>query len=184
MVESYVVTESWWSYLLRGLLAIALGIVLLLWPAATVGVVTLFVGILAIVDGLFELGMAITMASRKEKVGIVVLKGAVSVLIGILLIAKTGFTLTLLVVILAIWAIVSGFVELIAAFEMPPMSGRSLLGIFGVISIIIGILLIALPLETVYAIIVVLSIFLILGGLLRFIFSFSVRKQQKKLEAA
>jgi len=50
--------------------------------------------------------------------------------------------------------------------------------------VIIGILLIALPLDTVYAIIVVLSIFLILGGLLRFIYSFSVRKYQKGLEAA
>lgn len=184
LVESYIVMEKWWSYLVRGLLAIAFGVVLLVWPASTVRVLTLLIGIFALVDGVIETVLAIVLAARKEKMGIVLVRGLVSLLIGILLLAKTGFALALVVVILAIWAIVSGFVELIVAFELPPMSGRSLIGIFGVISIIFGILLIALPLETVYGIIVVLSIFLILGGLMRVIYSFFVRKYQEGLESS
>lgn len=184
MTETYVTMEKWWSYLVRGLLAIAFGVILLAWPASTIRVLTVLIGILALVDGVIETILAIVMAARKEKVGIVLARGLVSLLIGILLLAKTGFALTLLVVVLAIWAIVAGFVELVVAFELPPMSGRSLVGIFGAISVIIGILLIALPLETVYSIIVILSIFLILGGLTRVIYSFFIRKYQEELESS
>jgi uncharacterized membrane protein HdeD (DUF308 family) len=87
------------------------------------------------------------------------------------------------VVIIAIWVIITGVVELIAGLELPPKSGRGWIAASGVISIILGILLLAIPLETVYAIIVVLSIFLIVGGITRIILSFYARKFQKELLA-
>lgn len=183
MEEYAIEMENWWSILIRGIIAIAIGIILLAWPASTIRVLAYVAGILFLLDGLIETVWSIVLLFRRESFGIIMARGIVGLLVGILLLAKTGFALTFVVILLAIWAIVSGFAELIVAFEMPPMSGRSLVGIAGLISVILGILLLALPLETVYVIIVVFCIFLILGGILRVIYSFLVRKQQKELQA-
>ena len=100
---------------------------------------------------------------------------------GILLLTKTGFSLAIVVAFIAIWAIVSGFVEFIASLEMPPDSGRAWMGVSGVISVILGILLLALPLETVYAVIVILAAFLLVGGVIHIVLAFYARKVGKEL---
>jgi len=64
---------------------------------------------------------------------------------------------------------------------LPPKSGRGWIGAAGVLSVILGIVLLALPLETVYTVIVIFSIFLIAGGIVRIILAFYARKFQKEL---
>jgi uncharacterized membrane protein HdeD (DUF308 family) len=183
MDEVYIGVRNWWSYLIAGILTIAFGIVLLVWPSSTVKVLVYLVGILALLEGIVETIFAFVLLIKKEKMAWMLARGLINLFIGILLLTKTGFALTLVVVIIAIWVIITGVVELIAGLEMPPKSGRGWIAASGVLSIILGILLLAIPLETVYAIIVVLSIFLIVGGIMRIILSFYARKSQKELLA-
>lgn len=184
MEEVYIGVKNWWSFLLRGLVAIAFAIVLLAWPASTVKVLAYLVGILALIDGVIETVWALVLMFKKEKAGVMLIRGLLSLFIGILLLTKTGLALTVVLVLIAIWAIVTGVVEFITSVDMPPMSGRGWVGFAGVLSIILGILLLALPVETVYTIIVILSIFLIVGGVVRVILAFYARKFQKELVKA
>lgn len=183
MDEVYIGVKNWWSFLITGVLLIAFGIVLLVWPASTLKVLAYLVGILALVIGTVETIVAFVQLARKEKMAFLLARGLISILIGILLLAKTGFTLTLVVVLIAVWSIIAGVIELMGGLEMPAKSGRGWVAAAGVLNIILGILLLALPLETVYAIIVVLSIFLFVGGILRFVMAFSARKLQKEMLA-
>jgi uncharacterized membrane protein HdeD (DUF308 family) len=156
-------------------------VLLLAWPASTVKVLAYLVGILFLIDGIIETVFAIVLITRKEKMGITLARGLIGLLIGILLLAKTGIALTLVVVLLAIWAIASGFIEFITAMELPPKSGRGLLFADGVLSVILGILLLALPLETVYAVIIIFCIFLLVGGVMNIVLAFYARSFKKKL---
>lgn len=181
MDEVYIGVKNWWSFLIRGLIAIAFGVVLLAWPASTIKVLAYLVGILALVDGIIETVWALVLLFRKEKMGILLARGLLGLFIGVLLLTKTGFTLTVVVVLIAIWAIVSGIVQFVASLEMPPMPGRGLVGVGGVLSIILGIVLLAIPLETVYAIIVIFCIFLFISGLINVVLAFYARKFRTEL---
>lgn len=181
MDEVYIGVKNWWSFLIRGIVAIAVGVILLLWPASTLRVLAMLIGILALLDGVVETVWALVLLSRKEKMGLVLARGLVSLLIGLLLLIRTGFAFALVVVLIAVWEIVTGFVEIAASFEMPPDSGRGLLGVSGALSIALGMLLLILPLETVYAIIVVLSIFLFVSGVVRIIEAFYALRLRKEI---
>lgn len=184
MDEVYIGVKNWWSYLLRGLLAIAFGILLLVWPASTIRVLAILAGILFLVDGVVETIWSFVLLSRKEKMAMMLARGVIGLLIGILLLVKTGFALAFIVVLIAIWAIISGAIELILAIEMPAGSGRGWVGAGGALSIILGILLLALPLETVYAIIIVLSIFLLLSGIISLVLAYYAHKAEKEIAKA
>lgn len=182
--EVYIGVRNWWSYLVTGLLLIAFGIILLAWPASTIKVLAYLAGILFLLVGLVDTILAFVLLARREKMAVILIRGLVGLLIGILLLAKTGFTLTLVVVFIAIWSIIAGFIEIVAGQEMPPKTGKGWVIAGGVINMILGILLLALPLQTVYAIIILLSIFLLVHGLVRLVMAFLARRLQKELLAA
>lgn len=52
-------THYWWTYVVRGILAIAFGMVAAGWPRLTVEALTLAFGAYALADGLFLFGCAI-----------------------------------------------------------------------------------------------------------------------------
>ena len=182
--EVYVGVKSWWSFLLRGLIGIAFAVILLTWPGSTIKVLAYLVGILALIEGVIATTIALYLGSKKEKIGILLIRGIIGILIGILLLAKTGLTLALVVVLIGIWVIIFGAAEFFAALELPPMAGRGWIAASGLITIILGIFLLLLPLETVYAAIVVFSIFLLLIGILRIVFALYAYRFQKEHRVA
>lgn len=176
--------RSWWSYLLKGVLSIALGVLLLCWPGATVKVFILIIGIYALIEGIIDLVLALIVAGKEEPFGMILTKSLVSLLIGGVMVSRPGIALTVVMVIVALWLIISGFLQLIMAFEMPPMSGRSLVGINGVLSLIIGILILVIPFNTVWALIILIAIVVIVSGAWQIFLGFYSIAERKKLEKA
>jgi len=181
--EVYTGVKNWWSFLLSGLIGIAFGVILLAWPASTIKVLAYMVGILALIEGVIATTIAVYLGFKKEKMAIMLTRGVIGILIGILLLAKTGLTLALVVVLIGIWAVIFGAAEFFAALELPAMTGRGWIAVSGLLTIILGIFLLLLPLATVHAAIVVFSIFLLLIGILRIIFAFYAYRFQKEHRA-
>lgn len=179
-----LLTRSWWSYLVKGILAIALGVLLLCWPDATVRVFILIIGIYALIEGVIDFILAIIVAGKEEPFGMILTKSLVSLLIGGVIVSRPGVALTVVMVIVALWLIISGFLQLIMAFEMPPLSGRSLVGVNGALSLIIGILILVIPFETVWALIILIAIVFIISGAWQIFLGFYSMAERKKLEKA
>jgi uncharacterized membrane protein HdeD (DUF308 family) len=177
-----VVYRQWWSYLLRALVALVFAILLLSYPGATLKTLITILGILLIIEGLVDIVRAIILAARKERWGWALGGGCISLLIGAIFLAHTEFTLAFAAVLIGIWAIISGIVELSIAFDMPAETGRGILAVFGVITIAIGIVVVLYPYGTIYALMVVFSIYLLVQAGLNIVFAIYANKLQKHPE--
>ncbi|MBN2169662.1 MAG: DUF308 domain-containing protein [Actinobacteria bacterium] len=165
MGQVYTPRGNWWSFLLTGILATALGVLLLAWPGISLLVLILAFGIFAVVEGTIDSARAITHAMNKENWGLLMAKGLVGLLIGIVLIARPDATLPVIIILIAAWMVVTGFIRLIIAFELPPDSGKGMWYFSGVVSLVAGILLIAVPLETVKAVVVFVAVMALILGI-------------------
>jgi uncharacterized membrane protein HdeD (DUF308 family) len=183
-METGYMAKRWWSFLLRGLVAIALGIVLLVWPAATVGVIILLFGIFALIDGVIELVLSIVGAAKRiDGWGWLLVKGIVGILIGTVILVRPDVALGVVVILIAIWAIAMGFAEIAAALDMPPESGRGFVGVVGALSLILGVVILVVPRESVYLFVLLVGIYALVAGFFNVIISFFARGWEKKVEA-
>jgi uncharacterized membrane protein HdeD (DUF308 family) len=98
--------------------------------------------------------------------------GAVSVAAGIVVILKPSNSLSTLAVIFGIFILIDGIVELVAAVSGGTES-RGLLAVLGALSVIAGVLLIRHPLGGVKAVALLLGIWLIAAGVVRFVAAFA-----------
>jgi uncharacterized membrane protein HdeD (DUF308 family) len=102
---------------------------------------------------------------------LVALMGVLSVVAGIVVLAKPGDSLATLAVIAGIFILVDGLMELIAALA-GRTEGRGLVAVLGVLSVVVGLLLIRHPIHGVTAVALVLGVWLVAAGVVRFIGAF------------
>jgi uncharacterized membrane protein HdeD (DUF308 family) len=144
---TFSLTINWWSVLIRGLLAILIGIVALALPGVTVtALVFLFAGY-AFVDGVVSIIGAVRAVAAKERWGSLLIEGIAGIAAGLITVLWPAITALTLIYVIAAWAIVTGVLEIAAAVRLRRhISGEWLLALSGVASVIFGVLVAAVPL--------------------------------------
>jgi uncharacterized membrane protein HdeD (DUF308 family) len=102
---------------------------------------------------------------------LVVLVGVLSIVAGVIILAKPGSSLATLAVIAGIFLLLDGILELIASF-MRSTTNRGLVALLGVLTAVIGVLLIRHPVGGVTAVALLIGIWLIAMGVIRFATAF------------
>jgi uncharacterized membrane protein HdeD (DUF308 family) len=102
---------------------------------------------------------------------LLVLVGVLGVVAGVIILAKPGSSLPTLAVIAGIFLLVDGIFELAAAF-MRSTRNRGLVALMGVLTAVIGVLLIRHPISGVAAIALLIGIWLIAVGVIRIVTAF------------
>lgn len=139
-----LLAQYWWLIALRGVLGILFGIIALVVPVATILALVILFSAYMLVDGAFALYAAYQAARQKKKWGLLVLQGLANIAAGAVAFLWPGLTVLAFVLLLAAWTIVSGCLQLAAAFRID--QGRWWFVLGGIASVIFGILLIASPL--------------------------------------
>jgi uncharacterized membrane protein HdeD (DUF308 family) len=133
------------SLIVRGLLAVAVGVVALAWPGITILALVILFALYAFIAA----GMEAVKAFSSERAGPVMghlLLGLVDVGAGVIALAWPGPTALVLVLLVGAWATIGGLVEIYAGFEAgEPAETRALFFVGGLISIVFGIVLFARP---------------------------------------
>ena len=133
------------SLIVRGLLAVAVGIVALAWPGITVLALVILFAIYAFIAAGTEAVKAFSSETAGPVMGHLLL-GLVDVGAGVIALAWPGPTALVLVLLVGAWAMVAGLVEIYAGFEVGESAGtRALFFVSGLISIAFGIVLFARP---------------------------------------
>jgi uncharacterized membrane protein HdeD (DUF308 family) len=136
----------WWFYLTLGLLSVAFGLVALIWPRPTLWVFAILVGLWLIVIGIARLLGAFM--NRDERSGgqqvLSVVAGILFVLGGVIALRHLVVSLVLIAVFVALQWLFTGVTDI--ALGVNNRGGhRVWLIIGGVLSIILGIVFLALP---------------------------------------
>jgi uncharacterized membrane protein HdeD (DUF308 family) len=136
----------WWAVLLRGVVAIAFGVLAFSWPGVTLATLVLLFGAYALLDGVVSLLTAIGGRRYRDDRWLLVLEGVVGIWAGIVTLRAPEVTAVVLVFFISIWAMVTGFLRIVAAIRLRKViSGEVWLALSGVVSILFALMLILRP---------------------------------------
>lgn len=140
-----LLVESWWMLALRGGLALAAGVALVVWPHGMLDRVIVVFGTYALVDGLWAAGAA----ARLSRAGLapwpVALEGLASIGVGALALGWP-FLPRDLIRLIAVWGLVTGILQIVWASLVPAERAfRWLLVTGGASSLFLAIVVLALP---------------------------------------
>src|SRR5258708_5203543 len=162
------VGHSWIWIMAFGIITLLAGVAVLVWPGRTLIVVAVLFGIQLIVTGIFRFVAAF--ASDDLTGGTRVLYavlGVLSLIIGLYAIRHVLVTLLALALLLGIFWVVNGAVELFTALSHREMPSRGWTAFMGVLSIVAGIIVLAYPGISLVTLAIVLSIWLLFFGIMQ-----------------
>ncbi len=140
-----VLAKNWWAIGIRGALGILFGLIALFLPGATMLSLVLVFAAYAFADGVFGIVSAVRAARAHERWGYLLLEGLVNIAVAAVAVLWPGITVVAFVLLVAFWAILTGILELMAAFRLNFIDGRGWLIFGGIVSILYGALLIVAP---------------------------------------
>lgn len=130
----------WWTFLVRGLLAVALAICAVVWPQKTVSLLVTLLGVYFLLDAV----PALFTAWRSEQKFSSVLQAIFSLAIGLTLLLWSSLTAKLFLVLIGAWAILQGGSLFLASRKLDG-GERGPLGIVGLVLAAVGLVFVLWP---------------------------------------
>ena len=176
--------RNWWSLIIRGAVAIIVGLVTFAWPAITFGAMVLLFGAYAFVDGIFALIGAFRAIRSNDRWGVLVFEGTAGIVTAAITVFWPAITALALVYIIAAWAFVTGALEIYAAIRLREyISGELLLVLGGIVSIIFGVVAVVLPVAGALAIALVFGVYAVMFGVILVALGLRLRGWMKATDA-
>src|SRR5918997_878291 len=171
---------DWKLLAVRGAAAVLFGLGALVWPGPTVLALVLLFGAYLVVDGISILAAVMTGAPEtRDRRGVLVFEGIVSVLLGILTFIWPDITAVALLWVIAAWAFVTGALEIVAAVRLRQVLDREwILGLIGALSIVFAIILVVDPASGALGITWAIAWYALVSGSLYLALAWKVRKVQ------
>jgi uncharacterized membrane protein HdeD (DUF308 family) len=110
--------KGWWLLLLLGLIALASGVLSILYPAVTALVLVLLMGANALVIGVLDIAVALRLRKTIRNEWMLILAGIVSVVFGVLVMMFPGAGALALVWMVSFYAVLTGVLLLALAFRL------------------------------------------------------------------
>jgi uncharacterized membrane protein HdeD (DUF308 family) len=175
-----ILAKNWWSLSIRGGAAIALGLLAIIWHGITLNQLAIIFGCYAIIDGLIGLAGALRAAEEHERWVVLLIEGAVGITAGVLVFLGPSITGFWLMHVIAGWAFVTGVLELFAALKLRQyIAGEWMLALSGVASLILGLLMVALPLVGILPVALWVGVYALIFGLLLIGLGFRLRTRTR-----
>jgi uncharacterized membrane protein HdeD (DUF308 family) len=177
--------DSWRASAVRGAAAVVFGILALAWPGPTVWVFVVLFGAFALIDGFAELGDFIaTAAGERRRHGAVLFRALVSMTVAVIAFAWPAITALALLYLIAAWAFAVGVTEIVLAVRHRTGEARDwFIGLAGVLSITLAIVLVADPGRGVLTITWAIAWFAIITGVLSLVRAWRMRSEHPQPEA-
>ena len=168
----------WWALALRGMFSVLFGLLAFIVPGITLAALITLFGAFAFVDGVFLLVAGVRAARyRQPRWWVLVLQGIVGVAAGVVAWLLPGLTALSLLYLMAFWAILTGAFEIVLAVSLrKELENGWMLGLSGFISILLGILFLAMPEAGLLAWVWMIGTYALLSGVLMLVLAFRLRR--------
>jgi uncharacterized membrane protein HdeD (DUF308 family) len=172
--------RHWWVVAVRGLAAIVFGILAFVWPGITLTVLILFYGAYALVDGVLALYVAIRAGG--QHVWALVLEGILGIAAGLVAFFWPAITALALLYVIAVWAILTGVVEIVGAVRVRQVVRNEWALIFsGALSVLFGLLLVIQPGSGALALVWLIGLYAVIFGISLLVFAWRLRALQERM---
>ena len=170
---------SWWALALRGFVAVLFGLAALFWPGLVLEVLILLFGAYALVDGILAFAAAFRSSGRGMRRPLLLIEGVIGLLFGLVTLFWPGLTALALVYVVAFWAVFTGIARIVMAITLRrEIENEWSIGLSGVLSVILGIVLILLPGVGLLAYTWLVGLLALALGIALIVYAFRVRGQR------
>ena len=177
-------SQNWWLFLLRGLVAILVGVLAIIQPTqAWLALVVLF-GVFALLDGIFTLVAGIDFNRYFGHGWVMMLEGVAGIVAGLLTLVWLQPASQILFYLIAVWAVVTGILAIFFAIQIR----RFILGewsiiLTGILSTLIGVLLFFFPASGLVGMVWVIAVYAIVIGTMHLVLASRLNGLRKHLES-
>ena len=173
---SQVLSRYWEMTLFRGVAWVLFGLVVFGWPGISLMSFTLLFGIFVLADGLGKVAAALGGRDESETWWILLLAGIAGIGAAVITFLNPAVTAVTLLFLIALWAIVTGFLEVVTAVELrKDIEGELWIGIGGLVSIAFGVFLLARPEVGALAVLWVIAAYAVAFGAIQVVQAFEAR---------
>ena len=162
--------KHWWLLMLAGLLCVAMGIVVFVFPLESYVTLAILFGVLMLAVGAAQLIIALSSGNYLAMRGYVIVGGVLDLILGIFLCIYPYVTLMVLPIMMGIWMMYHSFMIIAFGGDMETfkLGGSGLVIAGGIVLLLLSILVLVNPLGAGVATVVVIAGvgLLVLGGLL------------------
>jgi len=171
-----VLSRNWGWVVLRGIAAIVFGVLAFFQPAITLAALVLMFGAYSITDGVFLMAWAIANRHGEPAWVSLVIGGLLGIVAGVVTFFFPAMTTVALLMIIAAWAIALGASMIVAAIRLrKEITGEWRLVLSGLMSVVLGVILIAAPAAGALAMVLWIGGYAIASGVLQIALGFRLR---------
>jgi uncharacterized membrane protein HdeD (DUF308 family) len=172
--------RAWWSYLIKGVVAVIFGLVALIAPGSLLTALVTVFGIFLLIIGIVAAVGALMHRSESKNWAWLMVPGVVAIVIGIVAIAAPTSVTRILAYLIGLWALVNGIVEIYNGFKLrKDVSGEWVPFLVGVVSIVLGIILFVVPEVAAATLVRLIGLFALILGILWLAVAYRAKRWSK-----
>ena len=157
-------TKMRWALGLSGLLAVAVGVVILVWPGISLYALTILFGAYTLATGIVALASSFGGAAKGER-GWLVFSGLLGIAVGIVVLAWPSISALALLYVIGAYAVALGVLAIVGGFYLPiDGSDTALFVLSGIVAILFGIAMFAEPREGALVVLALIAAFALVTG--------------------
>jgi len=167
----------WKAMALRGAVAIAFALVIIVWPSIGLSTLLALFGAFALVSGVATIAGAFNIPLEGSRRAWLVVDGLLGVGVAAVVFIWPSLSALGLLYVIAAWAIAIGLFEIALSFKLPIGGSRSfLLGLSGLLSIAFGVIMFAKPGAGAIALLALIAAFALVSGVMQIVFALELRR--------
>ncbi|MGW7523620.1 HdeD family acid-resistance protein [Streptomyces sp. NPDC054783] len=170
---------AWQVVLVTGIASLVLGVLVLVWPSASLVAAGVLFGIYLLISGVFQLVAAFGTHRATSLRVLAFISGALSILLGLFCFRGPMQSILLLALWIGIGWLIRGITQTLAALHDSRMPARGWQIFLGVVTFIAGVVLIDSPFRSVAVLTLVAGIWLVVVGIGEIVTAFGIRSRAK-----
>ena len=166
--------KAWWLLAVLGAVSIGLGVVLIFWPGQTLTVVATLVGLIMLVSGVIRFFVAVFDSQASDR-WMMAISGIIGIVLGIVVMKNPEATIKLIVIVTAIFWLISGLIDMFRGLTDGDLPDRSLRIGFGALSIFFAVIVLVWPAITIGVFAIIVGLYTVLVGVLELLAAFQIK---------